>query len=371
MVPFRHMVPATAPARTEDMWAIYIHVGALSVMMWNLITRSGDDYRLLISHNTCLKTAIYFISRTTTFLFAFTKVIYLTAPINDCNFMHGALSIIFTIAICSTLLLMSTRLHTLLHKTRTALIILTLIFLPATAGALAFLVGALKDISTTSLSKACTSHIVGKYEAVALCLVLVYHVAMLGGVIVGICENVAADRANLAGHERYQRTVDGRSLYLENPLTVVDRVFYIFATGLSTASLVWFFAAQHAPASFRLAPVAVYLICTHIVIGGVFRDAKLKQHCQCPPSTTTIAPCFKVDMPSIEDNSNAQDGSSDWYASGGGEVERTDTKGLDIEISQVVEFKRDARVAFAPEALLGWKAPRLSAFRDDVFSSPK
>lgn len=32
-------------------------------MTWNVITRSGDDYRLLVLHNICLKTVIYFISR--------------------------------------------------------------------------------------------------------------------------------------------------------------------------------------------------------------------------------------------------------------------------------------------------------------------
>lgn len=149
------------------------------------------------------------------------------APINDCNFLHGALSVIFAIAICSTLLLISACLHTLLHKTRHTLIILTVIFLPAVAGGLAFLVGALKDTLTTSLLKACTSHIVGKHEGVGLCLLLAYHAAMTGSIIVAIRENIAADKVNLTPHERYQRTVHGRSLYLENPLTVADRVFHM------------------------------------------------------------------------------------------------------------------------------------------------
>lgn len=67
----------------------------------------------------------------------------------------------------------------------------------------------------------------GTYEGAALCLLLVYHAAMSGAIIVAICENVAADRADLAPHERHQRTVHGRSLYLENPLTVADRIFHM------------------------------------------------------------------------------------------------------------------------------------------------
>ena len=149
------------------------------------------------------------------------------APIGDCNFLHGALSVIFAIAICSTLLLITIRLHTLLHKTRNTVVALTLLFLPAAASGLVLLVGALKDPTIESLSKTCTSHIVGKYEAAALCLLLVYHAAVSGSVIVAIRENVAADRENLAPHERHQRTVHGRSLYLENPLTVADRIFHM------------------------------------------------------------------------------------------------------------------------------------------------
>lgn len=126
-----------------------------------------------------------------------------------------------------------------------------------------------------------------------------------------------------------------------------------FATGLSTANLVWFFAAQHAPASFRLAPVAVYLVCTHIIIGGVFRDAKLKRHCHCqsPPSATAIAPRLKIGMPSMGDS--APDVSSDWYAAGTGEVHRTGAKGLDIAINQVVEFKRDTLARLESASAIG------------------
>ena len=139
---------------------------------------------------------------------------------------------------------------------------------------------------------------------------------------------------------------------------------------MSLTSLVWFFAQRRAPASFRLAPVAAYLVCTHIVIGGVFRDVKLKQHCQCPPSTTAIAPRFNVDIPSTGDSTPEL--RSDRYGVAEGETNQTGTKGFDIGISQVVECKRDTRVTFAPEAVaLGWKAPRISAFRDDVFLPPK
>ncbi len=109
------------------------------------------------------------------------------------------------------------------------------------------------------------------------------------------------------------------------------------------------------------------------MIGGVFRDVKLKQHCQCQcaPSTTVIAPRFNIAMPPSTGDSTPEL-RSDRYGVAEGETNQTGTKGLDIGISQVVEFKRDTgtRVTFAPAAL-AWKAPRISAFRDDVFLSPK
>ncbi|KJA17673.1 hypothetical protein HYPSUDRAFT_57600 [Hypholoma sublateritium FD-334 SS-4] len=72
-----HLLALVPPTASGSLAAvIYVHVGALSVMMWDIICHLKQDYRLLYT-DFCVKTFLYYLCRTTTVLYTLTKTVYL------------------------------------------------------------------------------------------------------------------------------------------------------------------------------------------------------------------------------------------------------------------------------------------------------
>ncbi|KAF9482376.1 hypothetical protein BDN70DRAFT_930069 [Pholiota conissans] len=82
--------------------AIYIHVGCMAVLIWDIIDNLKGDYRLLFHHRIQMPTIIYFISRTTLLAYMITRTILLTVPIKDCGRMYDAINALLVVFVAAT-----------------------------------------------------------------------------------------------------------------------------------------------------------------------------------------------------------------------------------------------------------------------------
>ncbi|KDR73157.1 hypothetical protein GALMADRAFT_158289 [Galerina marginata CBS 339.88] len=89
----------------------YIYVGALSVMVWDVLNNLKADYLILTKRRIKLPTLIYWISRLSTLVWLLMIVVFQTAPIGHCARIARVMSGILAVAISSTSLLFFLRLR--------------------------------------------------------------------------------------------------------------------------------------------------------------------------------------------------------------------------------------------------------------------
>ncbi|KAF8132233.1 hypothetical protein K438DRAFT_1454634, partial [Mycena galopus ATCC 62051] len=64
--------------------AIYIYVGTLGAMIWDVLSNLHNDYKLLMGHKVGIATAAYFVSRFSALLYTVISTLYNTYPLKNC-----------------------------------------------------------------------------------------------------------------------------------------------------------------------------------------------------------------------------------------------------------------------------------------------
>ncbi|KDR72732.1 hypothetical protein GALMADRAFT_228998 [Galerina marginata CBS 339.88] len=116
--------------------SIYIFVGALAVMVWDILNNLKSDYLLLTKYRISWPTIAYFISRLASFGFILTGTLFETAPIGNCAVIEKATDWLFTIAVAGTSLLFFFRLRAIFDRNKYVVGFFGFMWLAVVAGCL-------------------------------------------------------------------------------------------------------------------------------------------------------------------------------------------------------------------------------------------
>ncbi|KAF8164103.1 hypothetical protein BJ912DRAFT_273544 [Pholiota molesta] len=85
-------IPEIASCGRVMTLAEYVHVGALSVMTWDVLNHCKEDYHLLFSFDPCVHATLYAVTRYMTLAYVLAKTLYLTIQIPHCNMLGSAIA---------------------------------------------------------------------------------------------------------------------------------------------------------------------------------------------------------------------------------------------------------------------------------------
>jgi len=86
----------------ESQVALNIVVGTLGVFVWDLLSHMDEDYKILFKHKFTIGTAVYFLSRLTTFLFILASALFRTYPLGNCVRAQTLEMVAFCLSLAST-----------------------------------------------------------------------------------------------------------------------------------------------------------------------------------------------------------------------------------------------------------------------------
>ncbi|KAF8184806.1 hypothetical protein BJ912DRAFT_974128 [Pholiota molesta] len=99
--------------------ATYIHLGTVSVLLWDIINNLRSDWELVSSFRAGLATWVYFTTRTSILAFSLGRAVILTHPVENCAKFQNALNSFLIIFMASTTFLFYIRVTTLYAMDRT------------------------------------------------------------------------------------------------------------------------------------------------------------------------------------------------------------------------------------------------------------
>ncbi|KAF9461682.1 hypothetical protein BDZ94DRAFT_1167276 [Collybia nuda] len=103
--PFTPMAFLSPELAQQKTMRIYVLVGVLGILVWDILAHLGADYKLLTRYRTNLPTLVYFFSRWTSLLYSITSVVFDTAQVKDCNALSKVACATYHPAISTTALL--------------------------------------------------------------------------------------------------------------------------------------------------------------------------------------------------------------------------------------------------------------------------
>ncbi|KAF9043101.1 hypothetical protein BJ165DRAFT_1348359 [Panaeolus papilionaceus] len=164
--PFTPMAFLPPDLAFQVMIALYTIVGSLAVMIWDIVTHLGDDYRLVTKYRIGPSTVVYFVSRYEWSCLAYLLMLAImeTAPVDNCGRIRW-IQILFPVAIPSTALLFFFRVQALYERNKWIVGFFSISWLSVVAGCLTPVFGVRG--SNIGITKYCINSSVEKYVAAA------------------------------------------------------------------------------------------------------------------------------------------------------------------------------------------------------------
>ncbi|KAF9479202.1 hypothetical protein BDN70DRAFT_879070 [Pholiota conissans] len=113
--------------------ATHVHLGATSVLLWDVVNNLRNDWELVSSLRVGLGTLVYFLTRTSLLAYSLGRSVLLTHPVENCAKYQDALNAFLIVFIASTTFLFYIRVTTLYAMDKTIVILFGLAWL-ATVG---------------------------------------------------------------------------------------------------------------------------------------------------------------------------------------------------------------------------------------------
>ncbi|KAF8154873.1 hypothetical protein B0H34DRAFT_799606 [Crassisporium funariophilum] len=256
---------------SQASFAIYVHVGSLSVIVWDSLHNLRNDYRLLFHHRITFPTIAYFVSRITGFGYILARTIYLTIDSNNCVRFEDALIVLGCTFVAANTLLSYLRVCAVWNWNKVIVGIFGLLYLASVGGGLTITKG-IRGAQFPG-TDFCFDIVEGNYISAALFILLVNDTAVFLAITYGV-SSMLQDTTIKGG---IQRAFFGKSLPAFSKALLQDSQFSYFITVLSNAATVaWFYTSTPDPHSaFRLVLVATYIVSVNIMFCRVFRNTKL------------------------------------------------------------------------------------------------
>ncbi|CAA7262491.1 unnamed protein product [Cyclocybe aegerita] len=265
-------------------FSIYVHVGALSVMIWDGIHNLKGDYQLIVSGTSKIRMVIFFVSRSFTLAYALGRSLYITLPTTTCGPLQSALTASYIILACTTTLLAYLHLSSLFSNHP---IILTTfgVSWATVVGASMLIVPGVKD---NIFFAYCSEAVENEYTAAAFITTTIFHALLSSVVLFAALKATSKAKKGREGvqstiQESYWAAIDQRSRIpkLAREITADMHCCYFTALLASLVQTIWFFASAHTSASsprtdpFRLTMMVFYAVVANVTVCRVYRTSTL------------------------------------------------------------------------------------------------
>ncbi|PPQ94210.1 hypothetical protein CVT25_006870 [Psilocybe cyanescens] len=311
----------------------YFTVGSLSVFVWDSFYNLEHDFQLVRVRGWSVPSAIYFVSRVSTWAFAMLETILLT----------------------STMLLSYFRVCAIWNRNTTLKHLFGILWLFGVCGGLTSAAGIVSK--HYGGSPYCTESVAGEFVSAAVIGPMVNHLAVFLAITYGVCKICAENHDRLTIRAGYRVFVLGESLPTFSKAVLQScQLCYLAATVAGIIAVVWFYVFASS-SSYRLAMFVPYAVTVNIMFSWVFRRAKLGMCAAAmgpEPSTRggvaaaaaprqsdiiEMHPDFSATDPDMDADSYAKNNHGD----GGLGLKRsvTPSSHVEIEVNRVVEYKHD------------------------------
>ncbi|KAJ3512654.1 hypothetical protein NLJ89_g3404 [Agrocybe chaxingu] len=264
-------------------FSIYVHVGALSVMIWDGIHNLKGDYQLVVSGTSKVQMVIFFVSRAFTLTYALGRSLYITLPTTTCGPLQSALTASYIILTCTTTLLAYLHLSSLFSNH--PIIFTTFGVSWATVVAASMLI--VPGIKDTIFFAYCSEAVEKEYTAAAFITTTIFHALLFNVVLFAALKASKAKKgregAQATIQESYWAAIDQRSRTPKLVREITGDVHCCYFTALlaSLVETIWFFASAHTSASsprtdpFRLTMMVFYAVVANVTICRVYRASTI------------------------------------------------------------------------------------------------
>jgi len=298
-------------------------VASLSVLLWDILDNLKNDYQLLFRHRLGLPTIVSFLSRVSVLGFVIVTTIYMTTPSIACAAFEAVFIAFFIAGLVATLFLSYFRVCAVWDWNRFIVGFFGVSWLAVAASGFT-LIHSLKGIPASDGGGYCM--IISTPLNMAPVITSFFnHTVVFLAITYGVCRNTIGRDLTFRD---CLRLMIGHSLPTFSKALLHDsQVCYIIMMGIAVTTIVWFHVWMEIQpdTSFRLVLVTPYVALVNILICRVFRNTKLGLYSKVPVQSN--------------DSKSQQIDMVPW--SSRTDVESDAVLPIQIEVSQVVEYKRD------------------------------
>jgi len=317
----------------EQKFVGFLGVASLSVLLWDILDNTRNDFRLLFRYRLGLPTIAYFLSRVSVLGFTIVSTILSTTSSIDCTTIDAVFFTFFLIGMMSTLFLSYYRVCAVWHWNRFIIGFFGISWLAVAASSLPLVKFVRGVVATGGFCTLATS----EFIMAPFITSFFNHAVVFLAITYGVCRNTIGRDLNF--RDCVGLMLGKSSLMFSKALLHDSQVSYIIIMGIALTTLVWYHVCMNLEVNtqFQLALVMPYVALVNVMICRVFRSTKLGLY-------------SKVWVQSNNSNSKTHAdriGTVSWSSSDAASESGTVTP-IQIAVSKVVEYKSDYLPSLTP-----------------------
>ncbi|KAF8965393.1 hypothetical protein BDZ97DRAFT_780425 [Flammula alnicola] len=252
----------------EVLVATYIHLGTISVLVWDIINNLRNDFHLLSSFRLGIPTCIYITTRISLLAYGLGRTVLLTAPVENCTKFENALNSLLAVFMASTTCFFYIRICTLYAMNKYIVAFFGMLWLSTVAMSATFSrTFAAEHIGSTQY---CIEKVHGNLLGPTANVLLVNAVLVyLAITYKSYCTFIGT---NSSVKVKTTPLFLGISLPVLSKVVLLDTQLYCLIIVLTNAVLVFTISAFDPPTS--TAPIIFHLVLTNVLSGRIYRDIK-------------------------------------------------------------------------------------------------
>ncbi|KAJ3511793.1 hypothetical protein NLJ89_g3893 [Agrocybe chaxingu] len=250
--------------------SVYIFVGSLGVLVWDILNNLQEDYKLFFKHRVRIPTVIYLISRLVTLAFVLSSTIYETAPVDiSCRLFNKVVDWLFTLSVSSTSLLFLIRIIAIFDRNKWVIVFFIFMWLSVVAGVLASTQGVLG--AKIGPTRYCINVSMESYVSAGSIIPLVNDTFVFLAISWKLMKNSAISRPRIGKIKAFFR---GHYLPAFSKGLLQDgQVYYLTTVSTNLLTVVVFFL-KTVPVVYRTMFVVPNVMLMNIMACRVFRRTK-------------------------------------------------------------------------------------------------
>ncbi|KAF9457889.1 hypothetical protein BDZ94DRAFT_1227223 [Collybia nuda] len=271
----------------------YITTGALSILVWDILTHLQSDYKLVSRYRVNLPTIVYFVSRWSTLLYAITISVFHSAPIDDCDTLTKATCAVYHVTVSSTALLFFLRVRAIFNRNTYITVGFFTLWVIVLGGSLTSVLSATGvHIGNT---KYCTFSDLKTYRsAVANITLAIFDTAIFIGITWRLSNSHLSIKKTNSADLKPRFHLFGRYLPVFTKALLHDGQKYYLVAMLANLLVVFLDFIPGVPMPYRATFLAPAIGLTNIMACRVFRHTKMRNKNKEPPIANVSTLLFRM-----------------------------------------------------------------------------